>query len=142
MNPEDLKIRKQWKMGLIFTVLFTIVHQIVMHQYDPVIPSNLKWGMAGISTVSAMGFGYLFYTFAYKKWGTRLLTVALILSPLLTLASLILYAMGKVPYPSHIPHYWIFQVMSYVLGVWMFVLNWRMRGLNYRVSSGERSRSA
>lgn len=124
------KIRKQWLVMLVLMTGMSIVHQIIAFQFDPAISGMPKFYALLFSCGGMVAFTYWFYHCAYKKRGTKFLTFFLILSPLSFAFSGALYLLGIVPFKNYFPFYWVLTGVSSIMGVVMFVLNWKMRKLN------------
>ncbi|MBX7066772.1 MAG: hypothetical protein K1X28_06035 [Parachlamydiales bacterium] len=136
LNVEDLKVRKQWLVVFLLMTVMTIVHQIIVYQFDLKLSDEIpmrKNIFLLISCAGMLAVNYLFYHCAYKKFGTKFLMFFLILSPLSLVSSAIIYLWGIVPYVNYFPGYWVLTVMSFALGIGLFVLNWKMRKINLRI---------
>jgi len=82
MSEKDIKIRRQWFGLLILNMLINSGGVFLQTWLNPAfnhIP-QLRYVTFSISLISSMAFGYGLYRCIYKKPGTKLLTVCLIMT--------------------------------------------------------------
>lgn len=142
MNEVDRQTRKRWLILLVLSVLNSVFAFLLEFKYNPVnqnIPPNLLYWMLLVSVCSAGGFAYITYRCAYKKPGTKLLTVFLVLSVLVLAINPILYLTGKLPVPTYIPYYQIYLFSTQVFGVVWLGTCWQLRKLNRRLQMSPRA---
>lgn len=135
MRPDDLKVRKQWRIILICMTLLTIAHQVIAYQFDPMLQPKRAALIFSCAAIAALNIW--FDHCAYRKLGTKFLMFFLILSPMTMLSTAILYLLKLHRFPNYFPFYWILTILSFSLGIALFILNWKMRKINLRISDAK-----
>lgn len=132
MSEKDQKVRKQWLAILVLLPLLSLSYNGHYFTHDPsmdIFPVWYKYTLASLVMFIPLLFNYILYRCAYKKPGTKLLTVLFFLAPLSLAAGIWAYVSGKAPMPSN-PLLWSYTWVSYGLTVLWWVLNWKMRKIN------------
>lgn len=142
MNENDQKIRKQWLIVLALSVLISIVNTFMQLQFNPslnAIPQSQYWFTAS-SLLGALGFGFIAYHCAYRKFGTKLLIGCLVISAASIVVNSILYLTGKFnPFVLYGTYYGTFLLMTQGTGILWIVVCWRMLKVNKRLQSIRKS---
>jgi hypothetical protein len=137
MNENDKKVRKQWFIVFIVSVLINCITTTLQILFDPN-TANIPLVKPIFMTVSLsilVTFNFIFYRCAYKKPGTKLLVFFLIMTIITLVITPIFYLTGKIQPPPHIPYpyYEIYVIMTQAMGGIWIVLCWRMRKTNLRL---------
>jgi hypothetical protein len=134
MNESDQKIRKQW---LVIWVLSMLTGTI------PVMPQiYFLVGLLGFFVIFLL-FGlcwFFMYRCIYKNLGTKLLIFCLVATAVSLVITPIQYLSNMLIAPSYIPHpyYGVYILVNEGVGIGWFIACWRMRTLNKRL---QKSRS-
>jgi hypothetical protein len=137
MNQKDLKIRKQWLALTVFLPLLGLVYNGYHFSHDPLmdlLPVWYKYVLISSIVFSPLLFNYALYKCAYKKPGTKLLSILAVLTPVSLAGSIWAYVSGAVPMPNN-PLLWSYIWVSHGLGIYWWVLNWKMRSINKRLKA-------
>jgi Trk-type K+ transport system membrane component len=134
MDNKDKNIRMQWLIGLCLMFVYSLGHFLYQLEHpstDHSIP-HYRLFFTAFSLFCTAGFSFIFYRCAYKKPGTKLLFLSLILTGLGFLSP-IGYLTEVLPLPPYITHLNLYLIFETNLEVIWFVLCWRMRQLNKKL---------
>lgn len=145
MNENDRKVRKQWLILLVLSVLLANANSLLQMQYDPLystrdpsldqLMSLVKYGIATFGLLSSLIFGWIAYRCAYKKPGTKLLTFFLLLTVSSIAITPILYLTGKMRPPVYIPYYGLYLLVTQGMGLLWLIASWKMRQINKKLQA-------
>lgn len=141
MNENDKKVRKQWIIVWVLSLLIGISSTLLQQLFDPSLNAFplARYGTAAFSLLLLLAFSFVSYHCIYKKPGTKLLTFLLIMTAISLTIIPILYLTGKIRPPVYIPYYGVFMVISEGLSVWWLIVSWRMRKTNKRLQAIEKA---
>lgn len=137
MNEKELKIRKQWLLLLITSTVLTLICNIVCISTDsslPLSPASMYF-LRAFTTLFPLGWSLLLYRCAYKKPGTKFLTVLLFLTPATYIAMAGVYIFRTVQLPSTAWWYWGYNLLTTGLAIWWYTLHWKMRTINKKIKA-------
>jgi len=137
MDENDKKVRKQWLIVFIVSILINSIVTSLQFLFDPALanpplvkPIVMTFVLLGIGT-----FSFILYRCIYKKPGTKLLVFCLIMTTITLVMTPILYLTGKAQPPPHIPYYGAYIIVTQAMGIVWIVLCWRMRKTNLRLQA-------
>lgn len=133
MEREDKLIRMQWLIGLAASATIGLGYDIYEVQCMPsrALFPYYRLILVTLFLVGVLGFSFLLYRCAYRKPGTKLLFLVLLINGCSLIFSPLAF-FSKIPLPSQISgsRFFLSMVMG---GIW-FVLCLRMRRLNQRLA--------
>ncbi len=140
MNENDKKTRKQWFVTWILYLIYSFINILLPQLFDPSFrqfPLAVRYGIGAVSLLSAFGFSFVFYHCSYKKPGTKLLTFCLVLTAISLVSIPILYLTGQIRPSPYIPFYGAYLLVNQGMGVWWFIVSWKMLKINKRLHALE-----
>ena len=135
MTEKDLKIRKQWFAILVIMPTLGVAYNSYYFANDAsmeILPVWYRYTFVSLVIFGSLIFNYLLYRCAYKKPGTKFLSVLLVLTPLSLVGGIWAYISGSVPMPSS-PLLWGYTWFANGMAIVWCVLNWKMRSINKRL---------
>jgi peptidoglycan/LPS O-acetylase OafA/YrhL len=141
MNEEDKKIRKYW-FGLLWglyalNAITTVFLQLYFDFSTGAVSGNIRYWTVAFSLLYMLASNYILYRCAYKKPGTKFLTVCLIITVISLVGMPIAYFFGKLYPYDQIPYYGVYLFLTEVAGVFWALLCWKMRKLNKKLRAIE-----
>jgi hypothetical protein len=134
---SDTSIRYQWLGLLAWSTFLSLLTSFMTLRNEPTVSLNpsILYGVIGLILVSTFGISYLLYHCVYKKPGTKLLIFSLILSALCLLTTPVLIFTGKLQAPAYFPYYGAYTLITQLVGIWGFVISWKMLKINRRLKA-------
>lgn len=137
MNENDKKVRKQWLIIWVLSLLISVIGIILQQIFDSSLNKLplVKYVTSAASLLSMLVFSFASYHCIYKKPGTKLLTFILIMTAISLALTPIFYLNGKIPPPDYIPYYGFFVFVSEGLSICWLIVSWRMRKINKKLQA-------
>jgi len=135
LTENDLKIRKQWLIVLIISAIVDLFNESSKGLLKLSL-NSLSWERYIDSYTTALillFLSYVMYHCAYKKPGTKLLTLSIILARIQFVGLFIHLIWDQPTYTASILQ--VPLLLSYALDIWGYFLNVKMRKINNRLKA-------